>query len=892
MLEPGDQAECVIINDDLPLTSLSVTKVIISDQGGTATLDDFEIRVDGLEVSWPDPGSTTGGSAVVADSPASYDLSEADLAGYQEGTWSCTDQDLIGVPVSNGGAFGGASVSVAEGRQVICSITNDDEAVEPETATLTLQKVVINDDGGTRVESEWTLEAAGQVTISGVTGDPSISGFDLPPGEYALSEAGPDDYESMGWTCSDGALAGNSLTLAGGEDAVCTIVNDDIGPKPDIQVRQTVSGEQLDCPAVIGKHIEFFVIVENNGDGEAESVALDDEWTWQLKPARPKGAYECRPGKVQRTFECKLGNIGPGGSKDLGFRFSVGGQAGQYACNRASARTIPESPESGYNEFELCFRLGDRLRMHGELGIAQIGVPYEGFIDFSGGEPDHALDPLPLGLPNDLAAEVVGNRIRVAGCPKNDPDRNLPSVSTVTLNLADDGACQVIEQDFLLGIENPPDCVLEDLVTIPVGQSGLPNPDTALPDESMQKVVVDSQRNRYLAGYTHIDQSYASDPNGAFLEDDLNYDIRLVKYRNRPDPDCLALGGSPDDCLVEWERRYDSGNDDLAYAVALNEQEGRIYLGGGSLLDTNAHSWWNAVLLEIDASTGCLIGSQAFSAGRGTTSFFYDIAVDDSRVYAVGERLFNPLRSGDAGALIGVFGQPAVFPSPPGQDCGDGDRIHIPTAQDGELDRAVFGQAELLHERIVTRGGAEPVVAYSVRPPLPDCESCEILVGGMSGTSGWIDTLDPAEGTLVSFKSITDFSVLDIALFNESVIAVGSSPGDDMRLYVFDRPGPDAASRLALDLGKGRLRGVTVDTNGYIYAAGKSNGNQGLIFKFDPDGGLIDRRELTGGSSLSFNDIAVFVPGTGTVAGHTEEAADGFGWLQVDFFCEDSCEGE
>ena len=49
-----------------------------------------------------------------------------------------------------------AKVTVALGDDITCTITNDDNAPK-----LTLNKVVVNDNGGTALESAWTLTATG-----------------------------------------------------------------------------------------------------------------------------------------------------------------------------------------------------------------------------------------------------------------------------------------------------------------------------------------------------------------------------------------------------------------------------------------------------------------------------------------------------------------------------------------------------------------------------------------------------------------------------------------------------------------------------------------------------------------------------------------------------------
>jgi len=99
---------------------------------------------------------------------------------------------------------------------------------------LTLRKDVVNDNGGTIAESAFTLRAAGPATIQGVMGTPAITNATVPIGTYALSETGPAGYSGSQYACSvDGraSVLGNTITLANGQNAVCTITNDDIAPR-------------------------------------------------------------------------------------------------------------------------------------------------------------------------------------------------------------------------------------------------------------------------------------------------------------------------------------------------------------------------------------------------------------------------------------------------------------------------------------------------------------------------------------------------------------------------------------------------------------------------------------------------------------------------------------
>jgi hypothetical protein len=89
---------------------------------------------------------------------------------------------------------------------------------------LCLEKVVINDNGGTASETDWTLSASGPTPCSGT----SVVCCDVDAGTYTLSETGPSAYTAGNWVCTgDGSQSGNTITLGNGEYAICTITNDD-----------------------------------------------------------------------------------------------------------------------------------------------------------------------------------------------------------------------------------------------------------------------------------------------------------------------------------------------------------------------------------------------------------------------------------------------------------------------------------------------------------------------------------------------------------------------------------------------------------------------------------------------------------------------------------------
>ena len=108
--------------------------------------------------------------------------------------------------------------------------------------TLTLEKVVTNDNGGTAVLTNWTLTATGATPLSGVTGNVSVTNAVVLPGLYTLAESGgPAGYTSSTYSCvknGGGAVVSNTITLDAGDEATCTITNDDIAPA--LHLRKTV----------------------------------------------------------------------------------------------------------------------------------------------------------------------------------------------------------------------------------------------------------------------------------------------------------------------------------------------------------------------------------------------------------------------------------------------------------------------------------------------------------------------------------------------------------------------------------------------------------------------------------------------------------------------------
>lgn len=216
-LAAGEIADCVLLKDDIgPL--LTLVKEVVNNDAGTAVNTDWVLdatsNTSGISVL---SGQSGVSGSVRADS---YTLSEiGGPAGYS-GVWAC-----------DGGSLSGDQLTLALGQDVTCTITNDDDP----QSTITLNKIVINDSGGTSGADAFTLTVLADDNSVAVTGVDTISSqatsltpVVVAPGNYTLTETGPTGYAAGLWSCTGGTLVGNQLTIALGDHVTCTVTNDDL----------------------------------------------------------------------------------------------------------------------------------------------------------------------------------------------------------------------------------------------------------------------------------------------------------------------------------------------------------------------------------------------------------------------------------------------------------------------------------------------------------------------------------------------------------------------------------------------------------------------------------------------------------------------------------------
>ncbi|MBI2610669.1 lamin tail domain-containing protein [Candidatus Kaiserbacteria bacterium] len=306
----ADPARCA--PPPLPAPTLTLSKTVINDNGGTATTTDFQAKIDDVSVPWDIAQTVSVGT---------HTASETTLSGYGASSWgsdcaadgtvtlaagenkTCTitndDQsghlivDKVTVPAGSAAVFSvtatGTGVIMGGGAGTTTDATNKEYSVsvgtysvseaalagwievsntcvnvavgvgETKTCTitnhrlpkLTVTKIVINDGGGTATTTDFTLMIDGATTTSGVQNI-------VATGTRVVSEGAHAGYTAtIGGDCN----ADGSILLAIGDIKTCSIMNDD------------------NPPEITGKLLITEVLYDlSNAEGDPQGVESANEW--------------------------------------------------------------------------------------------------------------------------------------------------------------------------------------------------------------------------------------------------------------------------------------------------------------------------------------------------------------------------------------------------------------------------------------------------------------------------------------------------------------------------------------------------------------------------------------------------------------------------------------
>ena len=176
--------------------SLTVLKLLYNNDTGTKNIADFTLKVNDTAVISGIPISLESGV---------YQVSELEDIGYNSSISG--DCDASGF------------ITLNEGENKTCIITNDDIPVL-ENSSLTLVKIVVNNDTCKLGPSNFTLKINDTIAEEGVP-------IELPPGFYNINEAENLNYvHSFLGDCDKN---GNIL-LNQKQNKTCIVLNDDITP--------------------------------------------------------------------------------------------------------------------------------------------------------------------------------------------------------------------------------------------------------------------------------------------------------------------------------------------------------------------------------------------------------------------------------------------------------------------------------------------------------------------------------------------------------------------------------------------------------------------------------------------------------------------------------------
>jgi uncharacterized repeat protein (TIGR01451 family) len=236
---PLPPASCTITNK---ATGLNLNKIVVTDNGGTATQANFTLTaknaLNATVINGVDPNTdpAIGIGAVVT--AGTYTLSETSaVAGYAAGLWTCTDETGSAVTATATGA-GTATVPVTAGHVVTCAITNNDIA-----PTLTVKKSVSNTHGGTLVPANFPLFVNGSAVTNGLA-NPESAGV-----AYTVTETQQTGYTQTSIVCNDNltaAVVAQPVVLALAQNVTCTINNTDVAPV--LSVTKAVTGVASTLP--------------------------------------------------------------------------------------------------------------------------------------------------------------------------------------------------------------------------------------------------------------------------------------------------------------------------------------------------------------------------------------------------------------------------------------------------------------------------------------------------------------------------------------------------------------------------------------------------------------------------------------------------------------------
>jgi uncharacterized repeat protein (TIGR01451 family) len=300
---------CYDVEEDGTLT---VIKRVVNDDGGTAQPSDWTMVVSGPE-SLQFPGASDPGTS----------------SSLMEGLYTITE---TGGPPGYSLTYGGecapnGSLDVPSGHNHTCILTNDDQPGTPPPGTLIVKKVVINDDGGTKVASEFTFRVnAGAPQPFEGDGQNDLT---VAAGTYSVVEPSVSGYA----TSYDNCL---SVVVPSGGSATCTITNNDVPPGVSTAVGAISVSKSAD-PTTLkepGGQVTYSVRITNPSSIDISVENVVDDKFGDLDDSGGSGCFDVPI------------NLAPGAFASCQFTKQITGVGGTSHVNTVTATGHDENGHS------------------------------------------------------------------------------------------------------------------------------------------------------------------------------------------------------------------------------------------------------------------------------------------------------------------------------------------------------------------------------------------------------------------------------------------------------------------------------------------------------------------------------------------------------------------
>ena len=254
VLDEGQNAICTLTNTFSAVGTITVVKDVTNLWGGTLHAPDFQLRIDGADVSQ---------NVAHEVSPGAHTISELARPDYDQTGIACVD-------LSNNAAVGsGGAINVAVGQNVQCTVSNADKA-----PTLTVVKHVNPDNAGTALPSAFQLQIDGANV-------PQNAAQNEQKGSHTVSEVPFAGYRMVGIDCSDAVgpvpydANTGGVNLALGQHVMCILTNqhDPI----DLAITKSDDGQ---VKVAGGAPFDYTITVDNLGPRDAEvtdNVTVSDQ---------------------------------------------------------------------------------------------------------------------------------------------------------------------------------------------------------------------------------------------------------------------------------------------------------------------------------------------------------------------------------------------------------------------------------------------------------------------------------------------------------------------------------------------------------------------------------------------------------------------------------------